>query len=261
MYYDKAKLLKGLTLKNLPDVNLHFHEAATRYQGGDILVMIEQSRAMVDAFGVSGVAFSKAVGSAAFLRTINPRTRAVFFGGDYGLHDIDLDNPKILDELPAKSAPNIPVAMKAVAEQYPHANPCNPLHIIMISAGGLGSPYMDSMNAILDVLRRENAQVLMDFILLPREGQKLFQQMAGVASSKMLDGGNEIDPMKPAPNFFVAREPDDIPREIGNAINKRISPDNPQQFMLDLVCSIVGRGTCTPLSCPTTATFTKQRKP
>ncbi len=248
-------------MKNLPDVNLHFHNAATRYQGGDILIMIEQSQPMVDAFGISGVAFDNAVGSAAFLRSINPRTRAVFYGGDNGLHDIDLDDPKIEGELPAKSAPNIPATMRAIAQQYPHANPCNPLHVIMIAAGGLGSNYTESMNAMLDVLQKENSQVLLDVLLMPNNGQKLFQQMAGVTASKLLHNGSEIDPMKPAPNFFAIRSPDDIPREIGNAINKRISPDNPQQFMLDLVCSIVGRGTCTPVSCPTTARFTKQRKP
>lgn len=248
-------------MKNLPDVNLHFHQAAVRYQGGDILVMIEQSQPLVDAFGISGVAFDNAVASAAFLRSINPRTRAVFYGGDNGLHDIDLDDPKIEGELPSRSAPNIPAAMRAVSEQYPHANPCNPLHIIMISAGGLGSQYTESMNAMLAVMQKEGAQVMMDFLLLPNAGPKHFQQLASVTSSKMLHNGHEIDPMKPAPNFYLAREPEDIPREIGNAINARISPDNPQQFMLDLVCSIVGRGTCTPVSCPTTARFTKQRKP
>ena len=261
MYYDKAKLLKGLSLQNLPDVNLHFHNAATRYQGGAILVMIEQTRALVDAFGLGGLAFDNAVASATFLRTINPRTRAVFYGSDNGLHDIDLDDPKITGDLPPKSAPNIPATMRAIADQYPHSNPCNPLHIIMISAGGLGSNYTESMNAMLDVLQKENAQVLLDVLLLPNSGQKLFQQMAGVTASKMLHNGSEIDPLKPAPNFFAVREPDDIPREIGNAVNKRISPENPEKFMLDLVCSIVGHGTCAPLACPVTASFTKQRKP
>lgn len=249
-------------MKNLPDVNIHFHQAATRYQGGDILIMIEQSQPMVDAFGVTGIALDNAIASAAHLRSLNPRTRAVFYGSENGISDIDLDDPKLDVLLAAKSAPDIPATMRSVEAQYPHANPCNPLHIIMIAGGGLGKSYSAAAESMLALMNKEGAQVMMDFILIPSTGQKLFQQMAGVAASKMLFGGVEIDPMHPAPNFYQAHTPEDIPREIGNAINKRISPDNPQQFMLDLVCSIVGRGTCTPVSCPTTARFTnKQRKP
>jgi hypothetical protein len=226
-------------LKNLPDVNMHFHHAATRYQGGDILIMFEQSQPLVDAFGVTGVALDNAIASAAHLRTINPRTRAVFYGTEHGITDIDLDNPKLDVFLAAKSAPDIPATMRAIAEQYPCANPCNPLHVIMISGGGVGKNYSEAAESMLALMNREGTQVMMDFILIPSTGQTLFQRMAGVAASKMLNGG----------------------KEIGNAINKRISPDNPRQFMLDLVCSIVGRGTCTPVSCPTTARFNKQRKP
>jgi hypothetical protein len=260
MYYDKAKLLKGLTLQNLPDVNLHFHSAATRYQGGDILVMIEQSLPMVNAFGFMGEVFDNAVASARHLRTINPHTRAVFYGSDNGLHDIDLDAPQMASNLPTASKPNIPATMRALSEQYPFANPCRPLHVLMLSAGGLGGSYSEAMTSMLDVMQKPGAQVMIDLLLIPN-GPKLFQQMAGVAASKMLEGGAEIDALKPAPNFYMVRTAEDIPREIGNAINKRISPDNPKQFMLDLVCSIVGRGTCTPVSCPTTASFAKQRKP
>lgn len=239
---------------------MHFHHAATRYQGGDILIMFEQSQPLVDAFGVTGVALDNAIASAAHLRTINPRTRAVFYGTEHGITDIDLDNPKLDVFLAAKSAPDIPATMRAIAEQYPCANPCNPLHVIMISGGGVGKNYSEAAESMLALMNREGTQVMMDFILIPSTGQTLFQRMAGVAASKMLNGGKEIDPAHPAPNFYQARHPEDIPREIGNAINKRISPDNPRQFMLDLVCSIVGRGTCTPVSCPTTARFNKQRK-
>ncbi len=215
---------------------------------------------MVNAFGFMGEVFDNAVASARHLRTINPHTRAVFYGTEHGLVDIDLDAPLMPGDLPTTSKPNIPVAMRALAEQYPFANPCRPLHVLMMSAGGLGGSYNEAMMSMLDVMQKPGAQVMIDLLLIPN-GPKLFQQMAGVAASKMLNGGTEIDSAKPAPNFYMMRDPEDIPREIGNAINKRISPDNPRQFMLDLVCSIVGRGTCTPVSCPTTASFNKQRKP
>jgi hypothetical protein len=163
-------------------------------------------------------------------------------------------------DLRADSKPNIPATMRALAEQYPFANPCRPLHVLMLAAGGLGGSYSEAMTSMLDVMQKPGAQVMIDLLLLPK-GPKLFQQMASVTASKMLQGGSEIDALQPAPNFFIVRTAEDIPREIGNAINKRISPENPKQFMLDLVCSIVGRGTCTPVSCPTTASFAKQRKP
>lgn len=239
---------------------MHFHSAATRYQGGDILVMIEQSSAMVNAFGFMGEVFDNAVASARHLRTINPHTRAVFYGTDKGLHDIDLDAPLMAGDLRADSKPDIPATMRALAEQYPYANPCRPLHVLMLSAGGLGGSYSEAMNSMLELMQKPGAQVMIDLLLIPK-GPKLFQQMASVAASKMLNGGTEIDPTKPAPNFYMMHGAEDIPVQIGNAINKRISPDNPQQFMLDLVCSIVGRGVCTPMSCPPTAKFTKQRKP
>ncbi|HYD17960.1 MAG TPA: hypothetical protein VEF76_05745, partial [Patescibacteria group bacterium] len=229
-------------MQNIPDINEHFHAHATKYQGGSIVFLVEQSSPMVNAFSANGLAYEAIIASAAHVRNINPRTRALFFGSEDGLREIDINSPDIPVELSPKSDPKVIPALKTLEREYAMCTSEAPLHVIMVSAGGLGDRYADSMNTLIDLLGKPEMQVMLDVVLVA-SGPKQMQQMVGVAGSKFLDGGKEKDPAHPAPNLYLAHRVEDIPREIGKAINARIAPENPRQFMLDVMCSIVEHGT------------------
>jgi len=255
-------------LSELPSLNKHFHAHATRYQAGDIVILIdgsEEAKAVYDKTEKHGAAIQAAVDAAALIRLkLNPRTRAFFYGKADGPREIKLTDERhlrnVLLDAPGKNLTELAPTLEQIRKEYPDATPEKPLHIIIISAGGSSDPeHSRIQKSIMDLLMDQGKQVLMNFIFTTKNTMGL-ARVSSTAFSKMLDGGKSKYPDKPAPDFHQAYSTQQLLTEIATAINKRTAPPDPDKFMVDLVCETVRKGTCRETECPLPASFAKKPK-
>ena len=256
-------------ITELRGINMHFHENAADYRAGDIVFLIEGSKDLPCLFEIENgyTAVHAAVEAALYVRdNMNSRTRALFYGPESGPREINLNNAESianpLDEMPDEGRFLKP-SLDAMTEQYTAHGPARPLHLVVVTGGKSDDKFPDLYEKLLEMLQKPGGQVLLDVIIMPktRNGTVLDKRMAhvcGIASSKMLDGGQDIDPAKPAPNILLGHDLETMQSALTAAINKRISPENPEEFMLNKLCEFMSAGTKGRVVCRRPASFSKQ---
>lgn len=252
-------------LKDLPTINMHFHRHAQRYQRCDIVFLIDGSINMENAFASGpGDAALAAIESAIVLHEkLGNRTRAFFYGKPEGPTEIDLAeaaqvaNPQQLAPLGKDTA--LAPAFEALRKEYPDASPEKPLHVIVVTSGRNNDPYSKIYHGTLGWLQSPGTQVLLDIILTTKNYGEISRPL-GNATTKMIDGGRDLDPDKPGPRLLQADTVENLQRAIADSINQRTSPADPEGFMVNLVCETVAKGACEGTECPLPAKFVKRPK-
>lgn len=247
-------------ITELPSINKHFHAHATRYQQGDIVFLIEGSDTMRAAYPELDATIHTAVESAAVVQQKwNGKTRAFFYGDAKGPVEIDLKNNAIVENpsslVPGGTATALMPTIEKLKTEYPDSTPDHPLHVIVISSGRASEQYSTLSNGLKSWLQEAGKQVLLDIIFTTKNHTEL-ARIAGPATRALLqDGGKDKDPDKPAPNFNQAFDPQQLQRKIGDAINKRVMPENPHKFLVDIVADTVAKGASAGTVCPLKAEF------
>ena len=250
-------------LKDLPAINMHFHRHAQRYQRGDIVFLIDGSTHMEKAFesGPGDAALASIEAAIVLHEKLGNKTRAFFYGDPKGPEEIDLAdaaqvaNPQQLAPLGTSTA--LAPTIEALQKEYPDASPEKPLHVIIVTSGRNSDNYKRIYDGVLNWLQAPGAQILMDVILTTRNHTEIARSVS-TATSKLLDGGKDVDPDKPGVNFHQAFSIEQLQGAISTAVNKRTSPEDPHKFMVDLVCETVAKGVCEGTECPLPAKFIKR---
>lgn len=249
-------------ITELPTINKHFHAHATRWQHGDIVFLIDGSAHGRAAYPEADATVHVAVEAASVVQQKwNPNTRAFFYGDAGGAVEIDLKNEKLVEN-PVKLAPSgnttaLAPAIAQLKEAYPDTSPDHPLHIIVISSGRNSDQFGTLREGLKTWLEEPGKQVLFDVVFTTRNHTEL-ARVIGPIAGLMLNGGKNTNPDKPAPNFEQAFDPVQLQEKIGNAINKRVMPENPHQFLLDKVVEAVAKGAPAGTVCPAKAEFKKK---
>lgn len=256
-------------ITELRGINMHFHENAADYREGDIVFLIEGAKDLPALFEVENgyTAVHAAVEAALYVRNhLNSRTRALFYGPENGPREINLNDCSAVEN-PLACMPDegkfLRPALHQMMDQYPAHGPERPLHLVVVTGGKSDDKFSELYEALLEMLQKPGEQVLLDVLIMTnnRNGTPLDKRMAhvcGVASSKMLDGGQDIDPDKPAPNILLAHDLETMQSALTSAINKRISPDHPEEFMLNKLCEFMQSGTKGRVVCHRPASFKKK---
>lgn len=256
-------------ITELRGINMHFHENAADYRAGDIVFLIEASKDLSTFFEVENgyTPIHAAIEAALYVRdNLNARARALFYGPQDGPKEINLGNPRSIEdplaEMPHEGKHFEP-AVRRMMEEYPAHGPGRPLHLIVVTNGKSDDNFSNLHNTLVDMLKKPGGQVLLDVLMVAdmRGATPLDKRMAhvcGVAASKIVFGGQPLDPDKPVPNILIAHDLDSMQSALISAINQRISPENPEQFMLDKLCELVGSGTQSRIVCRRPASFTKK---
>lgn len=256
----------------LRGINLHFHENAADYRAGDISFLIEGSQELPCLFELKNgyTAVHAAVEATLYVRdNLNSRTRAFFYGPETGPREINLNDKETLKN-PLAEMPDegkfLKPALEAMMEQYTSHGPGRPLHLVVVSSGQSDDKFSELYKTLLDMLQKPGGQVLLDVLVMPRvrNGMLPYQRMAhvcGIAASKMISGGKDTDPAKPAPNLLLGHDLETMQSALTSAINKRISPENPEEFMLNKLCEFMQSGTQGRVVCRRPASFRKQEQP
>lgn len=247
-------------LKDLPDINMHFHAHAACYRGGDIVFLIDGSAKMVAAH--DGKALRDIIECADVIRNkLNRRTRAFYYGTEDGLEEIDLHRPAMVTAAFAQAHGTkecmLQPAIRDIAA-LPDSSPEHPLHLIIVSGGDNNDPrFGQTHHAIRNLLEKPGTQVMLDVILAAKPYAN-FMRLVGPAMSHMLDGGKCKHADKAAPMIYTAFENGQMGCALTDAINQRTAPENPHRFMVDIVCDIFRQGAPAGMTCPPRAVFKKR---
>lgn len=144
-------------LETLPPLNDIFKKHAAAYMAGDVLFLVDGSGGMPDAFGRNTTpnAIVAALEAAKEFNTRDGiRTRAVFWSDERPPVELNLQETpdQWMRKLPAGPSMLLP-ALKWVEASYA---PDAPLHVIVVSDGGVQDQRDDMAAAVLRLSQRKN---------------------------------------------------------------------------------------------------------